>query len=407
MKFSVPTNWHNDLLAEIERPEIDEVYGKLDADFVGGGRSSYLLPPVSAKQAQLHIQQIHKKGIRFNYLLNAPCLDNKEFTISGQRKLHKLIHWLLDINVDVVTVSIPYLLQMIKKQYPQLKIYVSTIANVNTIQRAKLWQDLGADSITLSDTESNRDFVLLEKIRKAVNCQLQLIANNGCLYQCPLRNYHYNSIGHASQSGHRLRGFIINYCLFVCRGRMIVNPVEFIRSGWIRPEDIHYYEKIGIDSVKLAGRFLSTQAISTIVKAYAARKYKGNLVDLIGHFAPGIATQRASLLRRLRYFFRPSLVNIFRLNKLSQYPIRVYIDNQALEGFIEHFFKADCSLKDCQDCKYCAKIAQEVIKIEPEHQEEMSLRYKKALNEITSSRAFKYLSHKTGDGDEDSHFWKR
>ena len=55
-------------------------------------------------------------------------------------------------------------------------------------------------------------------------------------------------------------------------------------ADWIRPEDLVHYEALGYDSFKLAGRNLPTEVLITRLKAYAGRRYDGNLLDLVQDF---------------------------------------------------------------------------------------------------------------------------
>ncbi|MBL7196765.1 MAG: U32 family peptidase [Candidatus Omnitrophica bacterium] len=399
MQLSVPTNWQEDLLSKINKPQVKEVYGKLSKDFVGGGRSSLTTPGVSRRQAKQHISDIHTYGLEFDYLLNAACLGNWEFTISGHRKLRRLLGWLMEIKVDSITVSIPYLLQFIKKNYPNFKVYVSTIAQVSTLERARLWEDLGADRITLAHQDINRNFKLLEVIRKNIKTRLQLIVNNGCIYNCPFYIYHTVILSHASQSNHRLRGFIIDYCSLYCRAMQLTKPVNFIKSDWIRPEDLHYYEEIGYDEFKLVDREMPTDRIALIVNAYDNRSYDGNLLDILGIFSS--ATNRKDieqsiiqgLIKAVKYLFRPSQVNIFRLYKLKNILTKpsIYIDNRALGNFLMHFIKEDCYLKSCKDCNWCQEIATNVVRVTSDYDHQRLVdAYKDILDEILSGRMFSY-----------------
>ena len=125
MKFSVPTNWQDELLDALDKDYVDELYGKLDCDIVGGGRPSCLLPNISKSRFRRHLEESHRRGIKFNYLLNATCISNRELTIWGQRKLRRLLDWIVDNDIEAVTVSLPYLLQFVKHNYPNLKVYGS------------------------------------------------------------------------------------------------------------------------------------------------------------------------------------------------------------------------------------------------------------------------------------------
>lgn len=121
---------------------------------------------------------------------------------------------------------------------------------------------MGADIITLKQSTFNRNFNMLKKIREYVKCELQLIANNGCLFSCPFGFYHTHLIPHASQRWNKYRNSIVDYCALSCKYIKLKEPVNFIRAVWIRPEDVHYYEKIGIDYLKLVGRPKFTDTIA-------------------------------------------------------------------------------------------------------------------------------------------------
>lgn len=357
MKFTVGTNWQDDLIPRVKRDSVRELYGKLASDFVGGGRPAYISANPSKEKVRSHIRQAHQNGMEFNYLLSAACLGNKEFTIPGRKKIRQLLDWIVSMDVDSVTVAIPYLLQLIKKQYPQLKVCISSFANVNTIQRARYWQDLGADLITLDEFTLNRDFQLLRQIRNSVSCELQLIANNGCLYNCPFVDYHYTSLSHSSQSKDASGGFLIDYCVFNCKYLRIVNPVNFIRADWIRPEDIHFYEDVGIDSLKLVDRTRPTETIALVVESYDKREYNGNLLDLLFiNYSDSYSTISANS--------------------------PVYIDNRKLDGFIEHLIKNDCHLKICCECGYCQEVAKQAVKVDSNYQKKTVEEYKNILDNL-------------------------
>ncbi len=392
MKFSVPHNWQAELLPGLERFKVAELYSKLASDFVGGGRASYILPHVSKSKAAMYITEARRSGAKFNYLLNATCMGNREWTIKGQRSIVALLDWLMDIGVDGVTVSIPYLLELIKRRYPKLKVCVSTQAGVDSIRRAKYWEGLGADRITLAEISVNRNFPLLRQLRRAVKCELQLIANLDCLSHCPFWIYHSVLNSHGSQDDYLSYSFLIDYCTIACNYIRLMDPVEFIRAGWIRPEDVHYYEAVGIDSIKLVNRAMTTQAILSVVDAYTKGYYEGNLLDLFSRPSKNIIFQRANIFHKFKYFFYPFRINIFTLLKARSLldETRVYIDNKALGGFIEHFLNENCIGKSCEDCKYCADIAERAIRITPEWHAKAISNYRKYLDSLTGGGMFKY-----------------
>ncbi|MCK4917217.1 MAG: U32 family peptidase [Candidatus Omnitrophica bacterium] len=393
MKLSIPFNGQPDLLEKIDKEKVAEIYGKLTNDFIGGGRPSSTNPYISINKIAACVKETHRLGIEFNYLLNASCLGNREWTRSGQKKIRKLLDWLTKIEVDTITVASPYLAKIIKKCY-SFKITTSAIAQINSLKRAKMWEELGVDEIVLCDIGSNRNFPLLRIIRKEVKCRIKVIANEDCLFHCLRYFYHANVTAHASQNV--LGNYYINYCRVSCRLRRILEPVNFIRAAWIRPEDTHYYKAIGVDRLKLIDRGMTTEALIRVIKAYQDCRYDGNLLDLSPKPSTNLVGKNTGFINKLRYFFRPFYINIFKLYKIRNVTddFDVYIDNRALDGFIEFFLKDNCELKSCGECGYCEDVARRSVRINLASQKRMSQLHRDFLAGMVSGDIFSYKSKK-------------
>jgi collagenase-like PrtC family protease len=370
MQLLVPTNWDPDLIAPLSRLEDDiQLYGVLPTSMIGSGGSGPDILYMTRDQAEEYIEQAHSAGLKFDYLLNAPSMTNMEWDENTHRDLLEHLEWISSIGVDSVTVTIPYLLELIKRQFPHLKVRVSTIAHVDSVARAKLFELLGADSITL-DFNINRDFKLLKAIRSAVNCELSILANNLCLYQCPYEYYHHDSLGHASQSYNPLNGCYVDYCVLRCTLDRLCDISQTIKCRWVRPEDIHAYEEIGINVVKISGRSMSTERILNAATAYSSRHYHGNLYDILNVLTPKIGFINSAL---------PSAQN----NTIGP-PPKLYIDNQALEGFMDFFRKQNC-LSGCNHCDYCQKIANEAIQFDRDEVDQYVAMLNVFLDDLSSS----------------------
>lgn len=394
MKFSVCTNFQDDLIPRLNKKEVQSLYGKLTSDFIGGGRASYMLPSVSRRQVRRHIEQAHKNGLGFNYLLNSACLGTREFTMSGQRKIRKLLDWIVDIGADSVTVAIPYLARLIKKSYPQLKINVSSFDYIDTVTKARYWQDLGADTIVLPPTLFNRDFAALKKFRKYIKCKLQLLANNVCMFGCQNVGQHRLSLSHGSQSEDLSQGYVLDFCALNCRYLRLLEPVNFIRADWIRPEDVRCYEEIGIDALKIIGRARSADFIIKAVDAYSKRDYHGNLLDIIAHpYGQRRPMTAKRFFRGLRYARRIFTFNPFYIRKMVRsFPhLEVYLDNKKLDGFIKYFVDGKCPGEPCDGCSYCKDAADIALKIDENYRQRFLKIYKKRLDEIVEGRPFRYF----------------
>ena len=381
MRLSVATNFDPELVEQCRDYPVTELFGKLQTDAVGGGRAPYQLGKISRRQLSDHVRHVRDSGFAFNYLLNASCMGNREITRKGQKEINKLLDWINDIGVTAVTVASPFMLQMIKARHPHLKVRISVFGGVDRVRKAQMWEELGADCIVLDSILVNRELETLREIRKAVKCDLELMANNNCLTGCAMSPMHMNTLAHAGQAWHENKGFFIDWCFLKCTEMKLRNPVHYIRSEWIRPEDLPLYEEMGYDLFKLAERDIPTEMMMLRVKAYSERHYDGNLLDLIQAYGFKGVKENHSYYKHglgwlLRFILRPSLANPLRMLPLKRLaelrgmtrPIEgkppVYIDNRALEGFMERFKTTSCVGVDCEECLWCHEFAAKAITID-------------------------------------------
>ena len=199
MELRVSTNWDPQLPAQLANYPVTYLYGKLADDVVGGVRPSFLLPQVSREDIAAHVKACHAAGIKFTYLLNTICLNNVHYSREGYGEIRALLDWISEIGADAVTVGIPYLMRLIRDHYPHLEVKVSSVCRVNTVTRAKQFEDLGVQEIIV-DEMLNRDFATLQAINEAVNIPVEVIANPCCVWECAQQLEHVNHDGHASQT---------------------------------------------------------------------------------------------------------------------------------------------------------------------------------------------------------------
>lgn len=381
MRYSIATNWVPNLLERLEDTSVTGLYGQIWEDPLGGGRMALFIPRITREEAASFISEARRKGLGFNYLINAACLNNMEFTRQGYRKIVDHLEWIASTGADMVTVTLPFLLPMIKRFFPRLKVCVSSFARVQNVQMARYWEEMGADKIVLPENIA-RDFRTLQLIRDAVGCELELIANHCCLYHCPLDLHHRTMVSHGSQQGHPCGGFAPDYCKLACQRMKLVRPAELIKARWIRPEDVGHYEEIGIDCLKLVERFRGTESLINIVDAYEQRSYPGNLAEILTLPQEGVYTSP-----NLDLIQRPDLIETDIMEDImavlrEPFSGRLIIDNTGLNGFIEHFKTVDCLRIDCERCGYCERVASQVISIDEGWRGEMISRFERALESL-------------------------
>ncbi|MDD5673888.1 MAG: U32 family peptidase [Chitinivibrionales bacterium] len=386
MELSVAYTFDRALIPQFARfPEVKEIFCKLDRDVIGGGRATYTLRPASRRVLVDSVGLAHRHGIAVNYLLNGATLGGLEQTRAGQRAIRRQLDWLDGIGVDAVTVASPYLLRVVKTCHPRLRVRVGVFAMIDNASKARLWEDMGADTLCISAIACNRDFKRLVQIRSAVQCTLQLIVNASCRPYCHYELTHMNLLTVSSQKGNNLRGFCLDYCFLDCSSKKIREPVNFIRSTWIRPEDLTRYEALGYHSFKIVERSCPSDLLIKRVQAYCARSFSGNLLEIVGTVAQIKKQQQASLKQRLRMIAllgRPLAIKISSMLVFKKYAEKiilhdfgeasapVYIDNGALDGFLDGIQSRDCAALDCRTCGYCLSWAQKTVRIDSAYRAE-------------------------------------
>jgi collagenase-like PrtC family protease len=335
MKLVVPAVFDEGFLDAMAPLPIAHLYGAAGGDV--GLRANQWLPQPKLDELAEYVAGARRRNVEFFYCLNVACLGNREFTADGQRWLVERLGALDDLGVGGIVLSNPYLVAFAHKRFPRLRIAVSTAAAIDSVDKAQFFERQGASVLYLPEF-INRDFPLLSQIRRRTRTSLVLLANVGCLLHCPIRQYHINLVSHSNESMEL--GTYVDYPLMWCSREKALDAGQMLKSPWIRPEDLGAYEELGIDEFKLGGREMDREWVERAAHAYAARRYDGDLNDLILGFD--------------------------HLEPYGKIPVR--IPNRALDGFIGFFAKKhDCRI-GCRDCRYCDDYAREHARLdEPRH----------------------------------------
>lgn len=328
MYLNVPTNWDDKIIDKIQeinennsyKYKINQVYGSTLTS-IGSGR--FETPELPDDVIVQHIEKLKQLGLKFNFLINSPSLGGLEHDLRYRQEILNTIAWISNLGADIITVSIPFLGELINKHYPHMKVKMSTMLDVRTIQNIKLLERLGpcVYSVTLSRF-INRDFKLLKEIINTAPYEVELLANSLCLHNCPYQMYHSDLVCWQARTEKGWEEPFADYRALACDDIRLRDKSEVIKSPWIRPEDLKVYEDLGIQTIKIAGRTFPTNWIMIIIEAYASGSFDGNLWDLIIPFLP------------------------------------IYVNNKSLDGFLDYFIKKDFSCDVCcGKCDYCDKIA--------------------------------------------------
>ncbi|MEM2103781.1 MAG: U32 family peptidase [Candidatus Bathyarchaeia archaeon] len=379
VKLCVPTTFEDSFLDNLRRlnrkyedtdAQVYEVYGSFKVSTLGTGWPSTVLPDVDSGGLARHVEKAHSCGFNFAYTLNPVCMNLAEYTEEGRKALDGLLKELSSIKVDTLIIAIPYLIEYVAKNYPEFKINASSLCYMDSLNRALMFESLGASRLTLSE-DINRCFNLLKLIRANVKAELEVIANNGCLLKCPFRTYHNTITAHVSQSiSEDPIGFTYKpYPFMRCTLKRLSDHAEILKAPWFRPEDVKYYSKLEINYIKIAGRGLSAEDLLKLVEAYLSGRYDGDIYALIDnsymHFCWDMFDMEAELLP----------------------PLKISINNRLLDGWYEYFAKNNppC-VTGCGNCNYCGEVAKKVVEADVETEKKYIERIKHMIDKITSPK---------------------
>ena len=330
--FSVPYN--NDLgtlsevfrLKRLGKNKIKEIYLSGPQEYSASGR---VTAELSLSQFIDIVEKIHQEGIRVNLIFNPTCEGSNWYYPEVVRsKMEYLRQMHEEHGVEAVTIANPIYIKEVRKHFPNMEICASVLGDIDCLQRAVLYRKAGADVIT-PDVNINRDLELLKEIKRATNAELKLMVNEGCLYKCPFRKFHFNYISHKSKELGQIEGdvFFAN-CLQVTCG----DHSQILKSGWIRPEDTRKYGEI-TSFFKIVGRARPRSMVIRSTTAYLEESWYGDLLEIVS-----------------------SSLNKFGLE------YGAHLDNKSL-GKARFFEKVTTCDKNCRQCSYCDELARELIKL--------------------------------------------
>ncbi|MCL1980256.1 MAG: hypothetical protein FWG62_04170 [Proteobacteria bacterium] len=206
--------------------------------------------------------------------------------------LGNLNHCLDHDVLDGIVYCDHYLLQTLAAKSPEIVAQLEAVPSVNTIQDSvrKIETQLTyidetgfklPSKITI-DRSLNRDLDELTKISLIMHqnipgLKLEILANEGCLPYCPFKLSHESHIAVANIDRDQTRS--LNKSIG-CMHLLNEQPYRLLQSPFIRPEDVDLY-LYHVDTISLCGYSLGAEFLINAITAYRARRYDGNLLDLL------------------------------------------------------------------------------------------------------------------------------
>lgn len=268
-------------------------------------------------------------GVRLDLLLNANCYGelamSRELELRVKGIIEELDSW--GCKPETITAASPFIAHVVKKRFPEIETRASVNMRITTLQ-AMAYLAPWFDSFYIGrDVHRNLDNVKRFSDWAHSNGKtVGILANSGCLRNCPWQTYHDNLIAHSYEAMGTPRSVNFNPHLCWTMYESESKLPEILKATWIRPEDIDRYEPY-VDFVKLATR--QHQRMALVLDAYSSRSFHGNLLDLL---EPG---------------FAPAF-----------YKYGVMLDNSRFpEDWAQTVARCD---RGCNECGYCEKVYKQV-----------------------------------------------
>lgn len=286
---------------------------------------------IITEQQLKELAEIKKMGKKLTLLLNANCYGEEAASTALRDRIVSLCYMLGEkLGIDAVTVASPFVAQVIKSEFgSSLKIKASVNMRIGSIRAMKQLAD-SFDGFYLKK-ELNRNFEAIEELKgwcERSGKELYMLANSGCITDCAYQTFHDNLIAHQKYGG-SYDGLNVGYpapCHKLLKSYGLTGGLcEFLGTGWVRPEQIHFYEKY-FEEIKLATRMHSRPEM--VVAAYCRGKFSGNLLDLT----------------------EPSFSHLFKGYVLDNSLIR--------DGQFERLFNCN---HDCDKCGACESIVKKAL----------------------------------------------
>lgn len=309
-------------------PEIEEVYfpwvnEPSGRPVLGFGEDDD--PETVEEVLRDELTAIRQSGRRLDLLLNSNCYGSlsasMDLDVHLTEIIGKLDSW--GCKPEIVTTASPFIATMIKRHFPEIEVRASVNMRLMTVQAMEYLSPWFDSYYIGRDVQRNLDNLKrFSDWAHSHGKKLGLLANSGCLRNCPWQTFHDNLVAHSARASEHLRIPDFNPHLCWTLYRDPKNFVEILKATWIRPEDLHLYEPY-VDFVKLATRQHMRPRL--VVDAYVSRSWKGNLLEL----------------------FEPGFMPAFGAQGVA-------LDNTLFPA--DWALKAGSCRRECTGCGYCEKV---------------------------------------------------
>ena len=278
-------------------PHISEVYFSYPG-FASGRPGPGTAVPDAVEQIEYELHTLRQTGIKLDLLLNGNCYGAWAVSKRFSHEIKLLLERLESVSLlpEIVTTTSPFAAQAVRKLFPDIEIRASVNMRIDSLTALDYLQDKFDSFYLRRDLQRDLTTVkLFADWSRAHGKEMCLLANSGCLRNCPYQTFHDNLVAHDAELREirNCKDFMPHLCWErYANGEHLE---DFLRSSWLRPEDIKRYEPY-CKTMKLATRQHTNPRM--ILAAYCNGTFDGNVLDLTEPcyaqaFAPQILDNRS------------------------------------------------------------------------------------------------------------------
>ncbi|MFO7795586.1 MAG: hypothetical protein ACQERB_04980 [Promethearchaeati archaeon] len=295
MKFIIEGNYDIGLLDKIKEEDLPISHIILHVPKNPIGNSSIFLPKdqPSFKEFENYTNAVQESGFIPIAGLDSTCQGNLEAHMQHYEATKNLLNSLENLNYRNILVSAPNNVGFIKENYSEVNIFLSYSQYVTSTNRAKIFFDIGVDSIILHP-DINRSFGALRnfikmKEKKTNSYEFVIPLNIGCNWGCIYWYQHHNLQSHRTINSPISNEQInisdiensFDYPILNCWKNRLKSPQNILKSGWISPYNFSEYINLGYETFYLSSYKMSNDCIINTLKSYLEANIDDNFLELI------------------------------------------------------------------------------------------------------------------------------
>ncbi|MFX1273867.1 MAG: hypothetical protein ACFFBP_14160 [Promethearchaeota archaeon] len=349
MKLIIDGDYDEDLITQIGKKNlsVSHVIVHVPQNPIGNG--SIFLPKKNPtfEEFKNYTKTIQDNGIIPIAGIDSTCQGNLEAHMEQYKATKKLFETLQGLEYKNLLVSSPNNIGFVKENYFSSKIYLSYSQYVTSLNRGKIFFEIGADNIILHPDIIRyfrilKNFIKIKqefKKTKEIDCILPL--NIGCNWGCIHWYQHHNMQSHRTINSpvfpnqEELSDVEneFDYPLLYCWKERLENPENLLKSGWISPSNIEQYENLGYETYVLYTGGFSTDKIVRIINNYDNKELSVNFEEILNIPQPYGNYWSRDGVKNSMMQLKPEIINEFceKFPYQLHYPEENEIDEYCIE----------------------------------------------------------------------------